>query len=135
MTMSGTLPPDDRGSDDLETAFTALRAADAGRAPRAAFVETLMADALAAQPRVQPQVRVPASGSRRAWLRWPGWQGLLACAGSAIAGVAMGYLAPVSIEADARLGVSVLVAADQGTGAFTAADDALAVFLDPEAER
>lgn len=83
---------ENRDDEMLEAGFAALRAAAPD--PRPAFIEGLMADALAEQP-------APARASVRRPRRWLpfGWPGGAALTGAALGGLALGYLGLVPLDA------------------------------------
>lgn len=76
--------------DALDAGFAALRA-DAP-APRRAFVESVMADALAEMPRAARRPSRARAGGIAAMLG--GWRGIAAVGMSALAGLSIGYLDP-----------------------------------------
>ncbi len=86
---------ENRDDEMLEDGFAALRAA--APEPRPAFIEGLMADALAEQP---APAQAPGRGPRhgRRWLPF-GWPGGAALTGAALGGLALGYLGLVPVDA------------------------------------
>lgn len=86
-------PPEDPAK--LDALFAELR--DGEEPPRAAFMEALMADALAAMP--PAPARKPKEGLGRTLLAaLGGWIGGAALAGATAAGLTVGYLDPVGLE-------------------------------------
>jgi len=79
---------------DLDAAFAELRAAETP--PRPAFMESLMADALAEMPSpapAQPRRR----GARVILAAIGGWIGGATLAGATVAGLTVGYLDPAGL--------------------------------------
>ncbi|MSU88299.1 hypothetical protein GE300_01545 [Rhodobacteraceae bacterium 2CG4] len=104
---------------DLDAAFAELRAAEPP--PRPAFMETLMADALAAMPAAAVPRRRGAGRMLLAAIG--GWVGGAALAGAAVGGMAVGYLDPVGLS-------PVLSDGDLAYEAADAPADALLAFAE-----
>lgn len=85
---------DDRDDEMLDAGFAALRAQ--APEPRPAFIEGLVADALAERPAPARPASTP--GRRGGWLPF-GWSGGAALTGAALGGLALGYLGLVPVSA------------------------------------